>query len=105
VTSVTLGRAACIHREMESDADLVSRLRRGDTAGFPVLYARHEGRVFRFLLRLADDRAAAEDLFQETWLALARHASHLDAVDDLAPLLFTLLETSFSIGAAGRCST
>src|SRR5262245_52025087 len=80
---------------MESDADLISRVRDGDAAAFRALYARHEGRVFRFLLRLADDRAVAEDLFQETWLALARGARRLDAVDDLSPLLFTIARNKF----------
>ena len=80
---------------MESDANLISRLRGGDAAAFRLLYARHEGRVFRFLLRLANDRAVAQDLFQETWLALARSASRLEAVDDLAPLLFTMARNKF----------
>jgi RNA polymerase sigma-70 factor (ECF subfamily) len=80
---------------MESDADLVSRLRDGDAAAFRILYARHEGRVFRFLLRLANDRAVAEDLFQETWLALARSAARLETVDDLAPLLLTIARNKF----------
>src|SRR5215471_384317 len=80
---------------MESDADLISRLRGGDAAAFRLLYARHEGRVFRFLLRLANDRAVAEDLFQETWLALARSAARLETVDDLAPFLLTIARNKF----------
>jgi RNA polymerase sigma-70 factor (ECF subfamily) len=80
---------------MTSDADLVTRLQGGDAAAFRLLYARHEGRIFRFLLRLANDRAVAEDLFQETWLSLARAASGLQPVDDLAPLLFTIARNKF----------
>jgi RNA polymerase sigma-70 factor (ECF subfamily) len=81
--------------KMESDADLVSHLRRGDTAAFRVVYARYQGRIFRFLLRLANDRAVAEDLFQETWLSFARAASRLETVDDLSPLLFTMARNKF----------
>jgi RNA polymerase sigma factor (sigma-70 family) len=80
---------------MDSEADLVSRLRGGDAAAFRIVYGRYEGRIFRFLLRLANDRAVAEDLFQETWLALARSASRLEMVDDLAPLLFTIARNKF----------
>jgi RNA polymerase sigma factor (sigma-70 family) len=80
---------------MASDAELVSRLRQGDASAFRALYARHEGRIFRFLLRLANNRAVAEDLFQETWLSLARSASRLESVDDLAPLLFTMARNKF----------
>lgn len=95
VTGVTRAFVACIHEGMASDADLISRLRDGDTAAFRALYVRHEGRVFRFLLRLANDRAAAEDLFQETWLAFARNVSRLEDVEDLAPLLFTIARNKF----------
>jgi RNA polymerase sigma-70 factor (ECF subfamily) len=80
---------------MESDAHLVSRVRAGDTAAFRLLYQRYEQRVFRFLVRLANDRAVAEDLFQETWLALARATPRLEPVDDLAPLLFTIARNKF----------
>jgi RNA polymerase sigma-70 factor (ECF subfamily) len=80
---------------MDSDADLVARLRGGDAAAFRMLYARHEARVFRFLLRLSNDRAVAEDLFQETWVALSRSTERLESVDDLAPLLFTIARNKF----------
>jgi RNA polymerase sigma factor (sigma-70 family) len=81
--------------KMDSHADLVSRLRGGDAVAFRIVYERYEARIFRFLLRLSNDRAVAEDLFQETWLALARSASRLEMVDDLAPLLFTIARNKF----------
>ncbi|RZI72517.1 MAG: sigma-70 family RNA polymerase sigma factor [Variovorax sp.] len=41
----------------------------GDTAAFDVLYARHEGGLFRFVRRLLGVRLSAEvdEVFQETW--------------------------------------
>lgn len=44
-------------------------LRRGDGAAFDLLYAELAPRVLGYLLRLTDNRADAEDLLQETFLA------------------------------------
>src|SRR5512138_2263285 len=67
-----------------ADADLVDRLRRGERAAFRELYARFAQASFGFLLRLAGRRDFAEDLQQEVWLSIARHADRLDAAADPA---------------------
>lgn len=77
------------------ESDLASRLRAGDAAAFREAYALYESRVFRFLARLANDRVAAEDLFQDTWLAFARSAPRIEPASDLAPLLFTIARNKF----------
>lgn len=57
-----------------SDEELMLSFGRGDTAAFEALFARHERPVYRFLLRSVAIPALAEDLLQETWLAVARGA-------------------------------
>lgn len=44
----------------------------GDGAAFDVLYARHEGALFRFVRRLLGARLSAEvdEVFQETWVRI-----------------------------------
>ena len=44
----------------------------GDTGAFDVLYARHEGALFRFVRRLLGLRLSAEvdEVFQETWVRI-----------------------------------
>jgi RNA polymerase sigma-70 factor (ECF subfamily) len=39
----------------------------GEVAAFEQLYARHRGRLFRFLLRQLRDQALADELFQDVW--------------------------------------
>ena len=39
----------------------------GDIAAFEQLYARHRGRLYRFLLRQLRDPATADELFQDVW--------------------------------------
>src|SRR5439155_21728932 len=46
----------------------IARLRRGDTDRLTDLLACYQHRLYRFLLRLVRDPAAAEDLFQQTWM-------------------------------------
>ncbi|WP_425600413.1 sigma factor, partial [Pseudoxanthomonas winnipegensis] len=39
----------------------------GDVRAFELLYARHRGPLYRFLLRQLRDGATADELFQDVW--------------------------------------
>jgi RNA polymerase sigma factor (sigma-70 family) len=69
---------------------LVERLRRGDPDAFDHVYAAFNTRLFAFLVRLSRRRDVAEDLLEETWLRLVKHASRLRADTRLCPWLFTV---------------
>jgi len=81
--------------DRSADAALVDRLRRGERGAFRELYGRFAQGTFGFLLRLAGRRDAAEDLHQEMWLSVARHASRLAADTDLAAWIFTVARNRF----------
>ena len=49
------------------DAVLMERYRDGDAAAFELLYARHKGPLYRYLLRQCQPHEAAADVFQEVW--------------------------------------
>lgn len=53
-----------------SDETLMQDWQAGDPASFPLLYSRFADRLFRFVLRMAATRAEAEEICQETWLAV-----------------------------------
>jgi RNA polymerase sigma-70 factor, ECF subfamily len=55
-----------------SDEELMSGYRDGDAGAFDVLYGRHKGGVYRYLLRQCRDAAVAEELFQDVWMNLIR---------------------------------
>src|SRR3954469_10500458 len=78
-----------------ADAALVDRLRRGERAAFRELYARFAPASFGFLLRLCGRRDVAQDLHQDVWLSIARHAARLDADTDLAAWIFTVARNRF----------
>jgi RNA polymerase sigma-70 factor (ECF subfamily) len=50
-----------------SDEALMLAYAGGDVAAFEQLYARHRGRLYRFLLRQLRDPALADELFQDAW--------------------------------------
>ena len=54
------------------DEDLMQAYAGGDIAAFDVLYARHEGALYRFVRRILGARAAAQadEVFQETWVRI-----------------------------------
>ena len=49
------------------DSALMLRYKDGDTAAFETLYRRHNDALYRYLLRLCQNRDSAEDIFQDVW--------------------------------------
>jgi RNA polymerase sigma-70 factor (ECF subfamily) len=74
---------------------MVAGLRRGEPAAFDAAYAKYRARLHGFLLRLTRRPELTEDLFQETWLKLARNASRLEEDTDLAAWLFTVARNAW----------
>jgi RNA polymerase sigma-70 factor (ECF subfamily) len=76
--------------ERDSELALVERLRQGDADAFDDVYAAFNTHLLTFLVRLSRRRDVAEDLLEETWLRLVKHARRLRADTRLAPWLFTV---------------
>ncbi len=60
---------------MESSSDdeaLMLRYRGGDAEAFDLLYARHKGPLYRYLLRQCATAEIAQELFQDVWLGLIK---------------------------------
>jgi RNA polymerase sigma factor (sigma-70 family) len=75
------------------DADLLRAHGAGDPHAFARLYDRYDRASFVFVRRLlgAAHREAAEDLHQETWIAISRSAAAFDpARSSFATWLFTI---------------
>ena len=75
------------------DADLLRAHGAGDPHAFARLYDRYDRPCFQFIRRLLGARHAdaAEDLHQETWIAISRNAAAFDAGRSNFPAwLFTI---------------
>jgi RNA polymerase sigma-70 factor (ECF subfamily) len=56
----------------DADAELVARLRAGEEQAFVALVARHNATMMRLACSLISSRAVAEEVVQDTWVAVLR---------------------------------
>lgn len=61
-----------------TDIALLARMAAGDTLAMQTFYARHNIRVFRFVVRIIGDPALAEDVLSETFLDAWRQAGRFE---------------------------
>jgi len=59
-----------MHEAEPTDEELMLAYGGGDAAAFEVLYSRHRGPLFRFMLRQVREHATAEELYQDIWQRL-----------------------------------
>jgi RNA polymerase sigma-70 factor, ECF subfamily len=69
-----VGRAGSAMNSAADDRQLLERIAARDQTALRALYARHQGRVFRFVLRLVKQDAVAEELTNEVFLEAWRNA-------------------------------
>jgi RNA polymerase sigma-70 factor (ECF subfamily) len=63
-----------------SDADLLHAFAEGDGAAMDELVGRYRQALFSWLLGMTANRADAEDLFQDVWFRVIRHAGRFSDV-------------------------
>ena len=73
-----------------TDEQLLEAYRQGNKNAFAQLVERYQRELFHFLVRFLGDRAAAEDVFQETFLQVHQSASQFDPSRRFRPWLFTI---------------
>ena len=76
--------------ERNIELALVERLRQGDLDAFDDVFAAFNTPLLTFLVRLSRRRDVAEDLLEETWLRLVKHARRLRADTRLGSWLFAV---------------
>ena len=76
---------------MEDDLGLVERLREGDEAAFAELVRRHQPRMLRLAESTVRSRAVAEEVCQDTWLAVVRGIGRFEGRSSFRTWLFHIL--------------
>jgi RNA polymerase sigma-70 factor, ECF subfamily len=74
----------------EGDRLLILQIRQGDPRAWETLIARYEGRLLAFVERRLHDRAASEDVVQETFVGFLNSLPHFDDRRELQTYLFTI---------------
>lgn len=59
------------------DSDVLA-VRRGSHDAFASLLSRYQNRLYRYLLRMVHEPAAADDLFQQTWMRVLKNIRRYD---------------------------
>jgi RNA polymerase sigma-70 factor, ECF subfamily len=62
-----------------SDVTLIERVMAGDESALATLYDRYSAMLFGMLMRILNDRGAAEEVLQDLFLQLWRNAGQFDA--------------------------
>ena len=75
---------------MDEDAQLMLALQRGEDGAFDALFDRWATRLIRFLGRMVNDRAVAEELVQETFLRVYRSRERYAPDARFSTWLFTI---------------
>src|SRR5437879_13392105 len=74
----------------EGDRLLIQQIREGDQRAWENLIARYEGRLLAFVQRRLRDRAASEDVVQETFVGFLNSLPNFDDRRELQTYLFTI---------------
>jgi RNA polymerase sigma-70 factor, ECF subfamily len=75
---------------LERDAELMLRVRDGDTESFALLLERHRTPVIHFVYRMVQNQAVAEELAQEVFLRVYRSRANYEPTAKFTTWLFRI---------------
>jgi RNA polymerase sigma-70 factor (ECF subfamily) len=73
------------------DTDVLARIRRGDESAFRVLVGELHGSLIRLARAFVGNQALAEEVAQETWLAVVRGIDQFEGRSSLKTWIFRIL--------------
>lgn len=76
---------------MESDAELLVRLRDGDEQAFVTLVGRYQGSLLRVARTFVPNDAVAEEVVQDTWMGVVRGVERFEGRSSFKTWLFRIL--------------
>jgi RNA polymerase sigma-70 factor (ECF subfamily) len=78
------------HLQRCSDEELLLRARKGDREAFTTLVRRYEREMYGYLKRYLGNSSLAEDVFQNTFLALYLKSNRYEPGNPVRPWLYTI---------------
>ncbi|MEZ0221644.1 sigma-70 family RNA polymerase sigma factor [Tardiphaga sp. 1201_B9_N1_1] len=84
------GQQGIITARATSDEMLLENIASGDRTAMHTLYARHNVRVYRFVLRMLRDTSATEDLVSQVFLDVWRTASQFEGRSQVSTWLLSI---------------
>jgi len=78
-------------RTVETDVELLARLRSGDEQAFVMLVERYQMPMVRLAQSMVGSQAVAEEAVQDTWMGVVRGIEHFEGRSSLKTWLFRIL--------------
>ena len=75
----------------QDEQSLIARLRNGDAGAFEALVSKHHGALIRMALGHVADREAAEEVVQDTWMAVIEGLARFEGRSSLRTWIFGIL--------------
>lgn len=75
---------------VETDGDLIERIKAGDQLALKTLYARHHVKIFRFAMRILRSESNAEDVVSEVFLDVWRRAANFEGRSEASTFLLSV---------------
>ncbi len=76
---------------METDVELLARLRAGDEQAFMMLVARYNGSLLRLARAYVPNEAVAEEAVQDTWMGVVKGVDRFEGRSSFKTWLFRIL--------------
>ena len=89
-------------RGVETDVELLERLRAGDEGAFVQLVDRYQQPMLRFAQSLVSNRAVAEEAVQDTWMGVVRGLERFEGRSSLKTWLYRILANRARSAGAGE---
>jgi RNA polymerase sigma-70 factor, ECF subfamily len=87
---------------MESESELVARLRDGDELAFVMMVHLYQQPMLRLARSMVDDDAVAEEAVQDTWMSVVKGIERFEARSSLKTWLFRILVNRVRSANAGE---
>lgn len=75
----------------EANLEIARKLAAGDSGTFNALYRKHHGAMIRIATAILGNRAAAEEVAQDSWIAVLENIGTFQGQATLASWIFTIL--------------
>ena len=72
------------------DTELMQAYASGDTAAFEVLYTRHKGALYQYIINSCESESTAGELFQDIWLKVINSRNYYEPQSPFAAWLYKI---------------
>lgn len=77
---------------LETDNDILYRLKNGDSDAFEVIFWQYNAKVHNFVMSILYDKSMAQDITQSVFLSVWEHRAQIDISKNFSSYIFTIAQ-------------